>query len=248
MLTDSNKHFIKTFTHHVINLRQESSLDNIQKLLNDIYTYFTYKASLVCLFGNVRQEPDQSEYLINQGYNEKFLEEYRSERIIRIDPVTRFSFQNMYPLTVKEILSQVPPDAQFLRFRDFFYSYGYKNGAVYTYTNPHSEEALYFAFTGVVNEEFDNHAPFLIALAPIVLDAMGALAHKAKVAGKYPKLTQREKEVFKWIMEGKTQWEISKILSVSERTIRFHVSNVNQKLAANNSAHSLAILLQQEIL
>lgn len=43
-------------------------------------------------------------------------------------------------------------------------------------------------------------------------------------------LTPREEEIMKWVAEGKTNWEISIILSVSLNTIKFHLKNIYQKL------------------
>jgi DNA-binding CsgD family transcriptional regulator len=49
-------------------------------------------------------------------------------------------------------------------------------------------------------------------------------------------LTVREQEVMKWIMEGKDNWSISKILNVSERTIKFHNCNIYKKLGVSARA------------
>lgn len=47
-------------------------------------------------------------------------------------------------------------------------------------------------------------------------------------------LSSREIEVLRWTAEGKTANEISQILSISERTVNFHVNNATAKLNANN--------------
>ena len=53
-------------------------------------------------------------------------------------------------------------------------------------------------------------------------------------------LTERETEILRWLMEGKTSWDISKILSISERTVKFHVNNTLTKLNAINRTHAVA--------
>jgi LuxR family transcriptional regulator, quorum-sensing system regulator LasR len=42
-------------------------------------------------------------------------------------------------------------------------------------------------------------------------------------------LTPRELECLKWVTAGKTTWEMSRILSCSEATVNFHISNVTKK-------------------
>ena len=58
---------------------------------------------------------------------------------------------------------------------------------------------------------------------------------KAKV-----QLSPRQQEVLKWIIEGKTNWEISVILNLSERTVKFHVQQLMRKLGATNRSHLVA--------
>ena len=48
-----------------------------------------------------------------------------------------------------------------------------------------------------------------------------------------PRLTEREREVLRWAALGKTSWDISAILSVSERTVNFHLQGAARKLEVN---------------
>jgi len=45
------------------------------------------------------------------------------------------------------------------------------------------------------------------------------------------------------VAEGKSDWEISVILGISETTARFHVDNARQKLGAVSRAHAVARLV-----
>lgn len=45
-----------------------------------------------------------------------------------------------------------------------------------------------------------------------------------------PALTPREVEALNWTMDGKTAWEVGKILGISERTAVLHVNNAMHKL------------------
>jgi DNA-binding CsgD family transcriptional regulator len=57
------------------------------------------------------------------------------------------------------------------------------------------------------------------------------------------RLTEKERLVARWIAEGKTNWEIAKILSVSTRTVKFHAANIFQKLGVAGRQGASAILL-----
>lgn len=45
-----------------------------------------------------------------------------------------------------------------------------------------------------------------------------------------PTLSPREREVLQWCAQGKTSWEIARILGISERTVNFHVYQAADKL------------------
>ena len=47
-------------------------------------------------------------------------------------------------------------------------------------------------------------------------------------------LTLKETECLRWCKEGKTNWEIGEIMSISEKTVEFHLSNTIKKLNVSN--------------
>lgn len=53
-------------------------------------------------------------------------------------------------------------------------------------------------------------------------------------------LTGREGECLKWTAVGKTSWEISKILGVSESTVIFHLKNAIKKMGVSNRPQAVA--------
>ncbi|HVT31687.1 MAG TPA: LuxR family transcriptional regulator [Rhodanobacteraceae bacterium] len=59
-------------------------------------------------------------------------------------------------------------------------------------------------------------------------------------------LTARELECLRWAAEGKTGWEIGRLLGISERTVVFHVENAARKLGVfgRRQAVARAIALQ----
>jgi DNA-binding CsgD family transcriptional regulator len=47
-------------------------------------------------------------------------------------------------------------------------------------------------------------------------------------------LTMREKEVLLWSVRDKSNWDIAKILNISEHTVDFHIRNIFKKLSVNS--------------
>jgi LuxR family transcriptional regulator, maltose regulon positive regulatory protein len=63
-----------------------------------------------------------------------------------------------------------------------------------------------------------------------------------------PNLTPKETETLTWVQEGKTTWEIAKILGVSQGTVKFHVGNILRKLGASSRPQAVAIALKAGLL
>lgn len=58
------------------------------------------------------------------------------------------------------------------------------------------------------------------------------------------KITRREADVLYWVAKGKTDWEISVILSISERTVNKHLEQIYRKLDVNNRTSATAIAIK----
>lgn len=57
-------------------------------------------------------------------------------------------------------------------------------------------------------------------------------------------LTKREKQVFELLILNKSTEEIAKELSISEKTVRNHISNAMQKLGCKGRAGAVVELLK----
>ncbi len=61
-------------------------------------------------------------------------------------------------------------------------------------------------------------------------------------------LTLRQIEVIKLVAKGLTYQEIAKVLFVSERTIKYHVEQIKEKLNLKNQAHLIAYAIEKKII
>lgn len=66
---------------------------------------------------------------------------------------------------------------------------------------------------------------------------------KGKIAGR--PITKREKEILDWLRQGKTSWEISIIIGISEHTVNFHIKNSKNKFDAMNRHHLVALAAEK---
>lgn len=54
-------------------------------------------------------------------------------------------------------------------------------------------------------------------------------------------LSSREIEISRWIAQGKTNWEIGRILGISDKTVKTHIQNILFKLRVSNRAQVAAL-------
>jgi len=61
-------------------------------------------------------------------------------------------------------------------------------------------------------------------------------------------LTNRERQILSYIAEGNSNKQIARILSISEQTIKNHVSAIMRKLNANDRAHAVVLAIRRGLI
>ena len=130
-----------------------------------------------------------------------------------------------------------------------FEEFGTNNGLTFGVADFNGLDGAVFSFAGkhIRNDDrttaiIQNTVPHLsVALMRFVKDEKETIAFN-------PKLTIREVEVLKWLKEGKSSFEVSMILHISERTANFHCNNIMRKLDAVNRVQAVAIALKKRII
>ena len=81
---------------------------------------------------------------------------------------------------------------------------------------------------GCLSSQF--HTAFLRVLLPTVDQEKNAF-------------TRQEMNVLWWIKEGKTNWEIGRILGITERTVKFHAKNIYRKCGITSRVQAVSQIL-----
>lgn len=84
------------------------------------------------------------------------------------------------------------------------------------------------------------------------LIATYAFGHLLLLGGQPPaapaRLAPREREALQWAAEGKTDWEISEVMGISEHGVDFHLRSARAKLGTANRTHAVAIALRRGLI
>ena len=61
-------------------------------------------------------------------------------------------------------------------------------------------------------------------------------------------LTGREVEMLSWLVAGKSDWEIAAILSLSKKTVNYHVEKAKRKLGSTHRITAVAVALRDGLI
>ena len=67
------------------------------------------------------------------------------------------------------------------------------------------------------------------------------IASRVAALSRAPRLSNRERDVLRLLVAGKSNKEIASALHVTERTVKFHVTSIFNKLGAENRAQAVTI-------
>lgn len=103
----------------------------------------------------------------------------------------------------------------------------------------------YFIFTRLPEIVGPHQAYLLKLLTPHLHHA---LTRALSTVQEYPwnlgaaskPLSERQREILYWMHEGKTNWEIAKILDLTEINVKYHVDQIFVKLEVRNRVHAVA--------
>jgi DNA-binding CsgD family transcriptional regulator len=197
------------------------------------FDHFIYGASIPTSFV-------QPQAVIISGYPQDWRDHYIANAYQRIDPTVHHCARRLTPLTWSDI-SVTDRAAQKLlhECRDF----GLASGTSLPTHGRNGEFAMLSLASR--HDSADSAAQIERSLADTHLLA----AHFHETASRILSLVQipgtgtlseREKECLLWSAEGKTSWEISQILGISERTVVFHLQHATEKLKVSNRQHAVA--------
>ncbi len=224
---------------------------DVIKALKQLDGFIPFQAGIVGLLKVSGSSLKQTVRSFSLGHSPAFLENYSRQAFAISDPLVARGLSGSQPFSwEKAIASHTQPGTahQVKKLLELSADYGLKRGLAYgSRPTPHSHEASYICLE-------TGRAPFSRAHAEALRYALPHLHELlGRVCGIAPDkmtsaLSVRELEVMQWLKEGKTSWEIGVILSISERTVKFHIANCYAKLDVTNRSQAIARAMRLSII
>ena len=181
---------------------------------------------------------------INFSYPAEWLSIYQKKKFIEKDPIAMENFSNYKLQYWDDTYKKYHIDKEFISMsEDFNLTNGYACGTI----NHSKTEGSLLSIAGDINNH-PRHDYILNNLSPHLHVAFSNVLHKQNSHKTLLQISIREKEVLNWVKYGKSTWDISVILNISERTVKYHINNIMRKLDAVTRSHAVAIALAKGLL
>ena len=239
-LTAQDAMTVLEITHACVSCRTEGDLRGLFPKMRELLPFdhaFAHSARDGARHGVV------SLHQINISYPEAFTREYLSRNYFRVDTVVREALTTCRAQHCSEATPGRPKEITAL-CTDFGVGEGYVVG---TRSTLNAGGSL-FHFKSPSMRYDQRAAAVLNLLAPHLHLALSRVFEGERPCADAVALSTREREIMKWLSEGKSSWETSVILGISERTVNFHVYNVLRKLGAANRPQALAMVARSGLL
>ncbi len=175
------------------------------------------------------------------NYPASWRKAYAGMELQKKDPIIKYSQEANTPITWAELMA-TPNYAQ--NTEDSAFTEAKKYGLIDGLTVPVKSSSARFCVFNLASRrnlpQGDTLAQTLLLAHSFAYKLFDALLRIQSKSCSASTLTKRELECLFWACKGKTAWEISVILGITERTVTFHLTSAAKKLGATNRQHAVA--------
>lgn len=207
-----------------------------------LYGFDHFFFSITPNFGNI-----QTDSKIITSYPDEFIQCYASNPLLNKNAIINHCQASIEPIIWDE--SAFINSPHFSKgAQTFGVNYGWSQ-AVHDAKGAVSILTLIRRTQPVSSQEFNEKAGDILWLCNQLHSAIAVrFSSYHTMTEPIARLSVRESEVLKWTAQGKTASDIAMILSLTPRTVNFHISSVMRKMGANNKTSAVVIASKSGLL
>lgn len=184
---------------------------------------------------------------IVSNYPNEFIATYENNHYTHKDPLINHCQYSIEPILWDEHVFNKTPDL-LKHVQSIGLKYGWSQ-SVHDAKGAVSILSVGRSHTPLTVEEFNEKAADILWLCnQLHIVMISQFSPAGRVTHPVSRLSIREVEVLKWTAEGKTASDIAMILSLTTRTVNFHISSAMQKMGANNKTSAVVIATKSGLL
>lgn len=221
-----------------------SNEDDFRRLDTELRRVISYDFSVSGLAKMDNHGCLTSYEIINLGYPSEWLDVYTRNNFYQIDSIVKENFTYFRLQRWQDTFRKNFTPKEFLYYAEDF---GLKDGFTHGQKNLMNTTGSLFSISGNSVEYTRRTEMILELVMPHLHQAIIRIVDQSVKKSASP-LSRREIEVLNWLKQGKSSWDISMILRISERTVNYHINNIKQKLDAVNRLQAVAVAVQQGLI
>lgn len=174
------------------------------------------------------QTPLENAFL-RSNYSTQWRTKYDSEKLHYVDPTVTHCLGSTVPLIWEPRTFRTSKQKQLY---EEACGYGIRSGVTYPIHGASGEfGVISFVSDALAGRKFQRELGHFMPDLALIRDYVFESSLRFAKPGQESEihLTPRELDSLKWAMEGKTAWEISRIMCCSEATVHFHMANLRRK-------------------
>jgi len=215
-------------------LTEAAGIPSLLARLLDVYSL----KSIAYLGAGLTERPGEEPYFA-VTYSPEWVEHYKTERFVNIDPAIQVGLRRVLPIDWAEF------DRKDQKVRRLFgeaceFGLG-RQGLSLPVHGRNGDRALVSITSEARAWEWQQlRLRYMRDFQLLSLHMHQAMLRlEGGQRAEHPALSPRERECLQWTAEGKTSWECAVILGLSERTVRFYLESARHKLGAANTLHAV---------
>lgn len=177
----------------------------------------------------------------NISYPSEWVQLYKNEKLVKQDPVGQICMTGSGVYYWGDVYRKTPPSKSFIEIKEG----AFKLFEGYTSVTIKNNQWSIFSLAGKRVQRDKRNSWLINRVAPYFHDALATLQTESPMP---PLLTIREKQILQEILFGKTNWDVSIILNISESTVKFHMQNIMKKFGVHNRSHAVALAVKHKFI
>lgn len=174
--------------------------------------------------------------------SQDWCERYKDEKYVFSDSTIQLGLRSKYPFAWSEVRKSKRINSVSRRiFEEAESEFGYKDGLVVPI---HLDNGSISMFS-IIGEKPDVSDPVRrgLGMAAVFLHSKARkfVTEEADIVspGRRAAISPRQLDCIQWVAEGKSDWEISKILGISENTVHNHIEAAKKNLAVTTRVQAV---------
>jgi LuxR family transcriptional regulator, quorum-sensing system regulator CviR len=228
---------LKLLAHCTVTAELNTSLSECRSLLGADYCIAVHSQN-----SNIPRFSEVS--ILNNSYPKEWLQLYQSHGFQFVDPIV----QRLLKSWQQQVWdNDFKASNQEKEFSGMARSFGLKHGLTYGMPSKVRSGHTLVSFADSQN----SFGPREFTLMELLIGPLHTSIEQVMTrrdAKPLKDITSRERVILGWLSEGKSSWEISRMLQISERTVKFHLGNLYRKLEVTNRAQAVSAAVQAGLL